>query len=66
MVGSGPNWPHAFVRLNMPPDALVQTLQANHLHAAAGDWRTELVTLCRLLDVRPVVVGADGSVTSET
>lgn len=66
VVGSGPNWPHAFVRLNVPPDALVQTLQANHLHAVAGDWRTELVTLCRLLDVRPVVVGADGSVTSET
>ncbi len=64
VVGSGPNWPHAFIRLDLPPAALVQTLQANHLHAVAGDFRAELVTLCRLLDVRPVAIGTDGSLTS--
>lgn len=54
VVGSGSNWPHAFVRLGEPPDALVRTLQANHLHAVAGDYREELLTLCRFLDVRAV------------
>ena len=56
VAGASPNWPHAFVRLTAGPDELVQTLQANHLHAVAGDYRSELLTLCRLLDVRPVVL----------
>jgi len=56
VVGAGPGWPHAFVRLPIAPDDLVQTLQANHLHAVAGDYRGELLALCRLLDVEPVIV----------
>jgi L-fucose isomerase len=56
VAGAGPNWPHAFVRLAADPSVLVQTLQANHLHGVAGDYRSELLTLCRLLDVRPVVL----------
>jgi L-fucose isomerase len=55
--GAGPRWPHAFVRLAMPPDQLVRTLQANHLHAVAGDFRGELVQLCRMLKIMPVVLG---------
>ena len=56
VVGAGPGWPHAFVRLPIEPDDLVRTLQANHLHAVAGDYRGELLALCRLLEVEPVVV----------
>jgi L-fucose isomerase len=58
VTGAGARWPHAFVRLDVPPRALVRTLQANHLHAVAGDYREELLTLCRLLDVKPVMLGA--------
>jgi len=61
VVGTNPQWPHAFVRLNVPPDELVQTLQANHIHAVAGDYRTELVTLCRILNIEPVIVGNEDS-----
>ncbi len=57
VVGVGPSWPHAFVHLDLPPARLVTLLQANHLHGVAGDWQAELVTLCRLLGVRPVHVG---------
>ena len=55
--GAGPRWPHAFVRLPVPPADLVRTLQANHLHAVAGDWRAELLELCRMLQVQPVLLG---------
>ncbi len=65
VVGSAPNWPHAFVRLALPPSNLVTLLQANHLHAVAGDWQAELVLLCRLLGVDPIVVGADGRLAGE-
>jgi len=55
--GAGPRWPHAFVRLAVPPAELVRTLQANHLHGVAGDWRAELIQLCRLLRVQPILLG---------
>ncbi len=57
VLGAGSNWPHAFVRLPIEPDDLVRTLQANHLHAVAGDYRDELVMLCHLLDVEAVTLG---------
>jgi len=57
VLGAGPRWPHAFVRLAVPPAELVRTLQANHLHGVAGDWRAELIQLCRLLRVQPILLG---------
>ncbi len=54
VLGAGPRWPHAFVRLDLAPDRLVRTLQANHLHAVAGDVRAEIFQLCRMLNVTPV------------
>ena len=56
--GAVPRWPHAFVRLAVPPIQLVRTLQANHLHAVAGDYRAELLHLCRMLNVTPVLLDA--------
>jgi L-fucose isomerase len=56
VVGSGPNWPHAFIRLPLAPTSLVSVLQANHLHAVGGNWQAELLTLCRLLHVTPLLV----------
>ena len=55
VVGANPKWPHAFVRLNQSPDELVQNLQANHVHAVAGDFRKELINLCQILNIRSVV-----------
>lgn len=57
VTGANPKWPHAFVRLDVPPGELIQALEANHIHAAAGDYRAELIHLCRMLNVEPVVVG---------
>lgn len=60
VVGSGPNWPHAFIQLPLSPPSAVTLLQANHLHAVAGDWLPELVMLCRLLGIQSFVVDGTG------
>lgn len=54
--GANPKWPHAFVQLDVTPEEMVQTLQANHVHAVAGDYRTELKMLCHMLNIEPVVL----------
>ncbi len=54
--GACPNWPHAFVRMDVPVDELVQKLEANHLHAVAGDYRAELVKLCKILNIEAVMM----------
>lgn len=55
--GTNNRWPHAFVRLDVPPKQLIHTLQANHLHGVAGDYREELLTFARMLDIKAVLLG---------
>lgn len=54
--GAAQHWPHAFVRMAVSPDKMVQTLEANHLHAVGGDYRAELLALCRILGIEAVVL----------
>ena len=54
--GAAPIWPHAFVRLGIGPQELVETLEANHLHLVRGDLRQELIEFCRFTGTRAVVV----------
>jgi L-fucose isomerase len=56
VIGANPKWPHAFVRLNQTPMELVQNLQANHVHAVAGDYQKELTTLCRIQNISSTVL----------
>jgi L-fucose isomerase-like protein len=56
VTGAGLQWPHAFLRMNVLPEELVMKLQSNHIHAVAGDYREELVRLCRLLNVEAVML----------
>lgn len=49
--GTGANWPHAFVRSPIPIDTLVQKMEANHLHAVAGDWTDALVKFCQMCHI---------------
>ncbi len=55
--GTTSRWPHAFVRLDVEPKKLIHTLQANHLHGIAGDYREELLTFARMLGIKTVVLG---------
>jgi L-fucose isomerase len=49
--GTGPNWPHAFVRSSVAVETLVKKMEANHLHAVAGDWVDALIRFCQMCHI---------------
>jgi len=55
MEETSPEWPQAFTKLNVKPDELIRVYGSNHAHGVAGYWVPELVRICELLDVDPVV-----------
>jgi L-fucose isomerase len=46
-----PAWPHLFVRLSVPAEALIRGLGSNHVHGVAGDYTAELIEFCQLTGV---------------
>lgn len=50
-------WPQAFVRLNIPPQVLVETLGSNHLHTVAGDYVDCLTEFCAMVGIEITVLG---------
>jgi L-fucose isomerase len=48
--------PTAFVRLSVDFDELVEQFGSNHISGVAGTYVEELVHLCRLLEVEPLVL----------
>ncbi len=56
VVGSTTIWPHAFVRLGIEPQGLLEVLHANHVHLVRGDFRLELEEFCRFSGIRATVV----------
>jgi L-fucose/D-arabinose isomerase len=57
VAGSLPQWPHAYVHLDVQPDALIQKLQANHMHFVAGDYTQELIKFCRIMNIETILLG---------
>jgi L-fucose isomerase len=51
-----PNWPHAFTRLATSASRFLQSFPTNHIHGVYGDYVPELLQVCDLLRVRPVVL----------
>jgi L-fucose isomerase len=49
--------PHAFIELEAEPREFAQALRCNHLHMVYGDYVDHLLEFCRVLDVRPILVG---------
>ena len=54
VTGSSSIWPLAFVRLEIPPEMVVQTLNANHLHLVSGDATEELRLFGRFLGIEVI------------
>ena len=50
--------PTAFVRVECDLHNLVDEFGSNHISGVAGSWVNELVQLCDMLDVEPVVMDA--------
>ncbi len=51
-----PNWPHAFTRLACRADTFLQAFPTNHIHGVYGDYVPELLQVCQILGIRPVVL----------
>ncbi|TFG64432.1 MAG: hypothetical protein E4H36_03035 [Spirochaetales bacterium] len=49
--------PQAFVKLLCEPDDFIKELRCNHIHAVYGDVVKELVVLCEILGIRPILPG---------
>ena len=56
LAQSCPEWPHLFVRTETAPQALLDGLHSNHIHAVAGDWMAELALFARLSDINFVAL----------
>jgi L-fucose isomerase len=50
-----PQWPHAFVKLEVAPKILIHEYNSNHAHAVAGNYVEELTMVCKFLNIEPVV-----------
>lgn len=48
-----PEYPFAFVKIDIQPEKLIQILPSNHIHALCGDWIEELLEGCKILDIEP-------------
>jgi L-fucose isomerase len=52
LAESCPNWPHLFVKTSFGPQELLHALQANHVHAVAGDWVSALQAFARVAGLK--------------
>lgn len=50
-----PEWPHAFARLQVSPEAFLSTYPCNHSHGICGDWVDELVHVASILGIEAKV-----------
>ena len=48
--------PTMFVRADLDFDALIAEFGSNHISGVAGLYIDELVHVCRLLDIQPIVL----------
>ncbi len=50
-----PCWPHAFVKLDGDVERFVQNQRSEYISMCYGDLKEELLDLCYLLDVEPII-----------
>jgi L-fucose isomerase len=48
--------PTAFVRVEADPGRFIDEFGSNHISGVAGEWARELLFLCDMLDIEPVVM----------
>ena len=48
--------PTAFVKTNVDIDRFVDEFASNHICAVSGNWVKDLEHVCRLLEIRPVLL----------
>lgn len=53
-----PFCPRTFVKMDCDVTALLQAMRSNHICAIYGDYVADLVEVCRLTDIKPIVLEA--------
>jgi len=48
-------WPHIFIKLDGSAEEFLQNCRSNHMHWVYGDYKEELLGVCNLLKIRPIV-----------
>jgi L-fucose/D-arabinose isomerase len=48
--------PHIFIHLDAGYSAFMNELRCNHMHVAYGDHKEAMVELCRMFDVKPILI----------
>ena len=48
-------WPHVFIRLDGNPEEFLQNCRSNHHHMVYGDIKEELLAICDILTIKPIV-----------
>lgn len=48
-------WPHAFIKMDCNPDEFLRQLRSNHIHFVYGDYEQELIHICEMLDIIPIL-----------
>lgn len=54
---TSPEWPQAFVKLDVPAEVLIERLGSNHVHTVSGDHVGCLLEVCPMLGIRAEVLG---------
>jgi L-fucose isomerase len=44
-------FPHAFVKCNVEPDQFFASMNSNHIHIVAGNYRKEVELFCKMLNI---------------
>lgn len=50
-----PNWPHVFIKLKGDTEAFIQNQRSEYISMCYGDLMEELLDLCDLLEIRPLI-----------
>jgi L-fucose isomerase len=50
-----PYWPHAFIKLKGDVDLFIQNQRSEYISMCYGDLKEELLDLCYLLDIEPII-----------
>jgi L-fucose isomerase len=56
MNETSPEWPAAYIKINVSPEKLIDVYGSNHAHAVEGNVVSELLTICEMLDIESIVL----------
>ena len=56
MEETSPEWPAAYIKINVSPEELINVYGSNHAHGIEGNVVEELVQICDMLDIESIVL----------